>query len=149
MCLLTKQYKQKKDDRDITVFKIVVFRDSQAFTPYTATPIPYELLNGQKPFEANGRTKKHPVYVFHGYSIEDGNIHAYARAADAWQLARFFPKEWGQPAVYECIIPKGTEYYYGCTYEKTPSYASKRIRFVKRLQNPNAPKPTQTELDLR
>ena len=147
MCLLTKQYKQKKADRDIIVFKIVVFRDSQTFTPYTGTPIPYELLNGQKPFEANGRTEKCPD--FYGYTIEGGNIHTYAIAADAWQLTHYFPKEWGQPAVYECIIPKGTEYYYGCTYGKTPSYASKQIRFVKRLQNPNAPKPIQTKLDLR
>lgn len=147
MCLYTLQYKQKKADSDKTVFKIVVFRDSQAFTPYTGTPIPYETLNGQKPFEANGKTEKLPD--FSGFSIESGNIHTYAIAADAWQVVRFLPKEWGQPAVYECIIPKGTAYYYGITYGKTPSYASKQIRFVKRLQNPYEPKPIQTELDLR
>lgn len=145
--MYTKQRQQKTADRDIIIFKVVVFKDSQAFTPYTNTPIPYEILNGQKPFKANGRTQKKPD--FFGFSIEGGNIHAYATAADAWSIIRFFPKEWGQPAVYECIIPKGTKYYYGCEINKTHSYASKQIRFVKRLQNQNAPKPIQAELDLR
>ncbi len=76
-------------------------------------------------------------------------IHTYALASDAWNIVPFMSKEWGQPAVYECIIPKGTKYYEGCEIHKIHSYASKQIRFVKRLQNPKAPKPIQTELDLR
>lgn len=147
MCLYTTQDKQITAETDKTVFKIVVFKGSQAFTPYTSTPIPYETLNGQKPFKANGKTKK--MRHFSAFLIEDGNIHTYATAADAWNIIPYLKKEFGQPAVYECIIPKGTAYYYGHTFGKRPSYASKQIRFVKRLQSPNAPKPTQTELDLR
>lgn len=146
MCLYTKQRQQKTAKTDKTVFKVIVLRNSQAFTPYLDEPIPYETLNGQKAFKAKGKTKK--LIDFFGFSIDGGNIHTYATAADAWNNVNH-ASEWGQPAVYECIIPKGTKYYYGYTYGNTPSYASKQIRFVKRLQNPYAPKPTQTELELR
>jgi hypothetical protein len=147
MCLYTTQDKQLTAETDKTVFKVVVFRDSQVFTPYTDTPISYETLNGQKPFKANGKTQKRPdLFCF---SIEGGNIHTYATAAQAFAIVPFLPKKWGQPAVYECIIPKGTKYYYGHAINKTPAYASKRIRFVKRLHSPYEPKPKQTELDLR
>lgn len=147
MCLYTTQDKSITAETDKTVFKIVVFRDSQAFTPYTNTPIPYEIINGQKPFKANGRTQKEAD--FFGFSIEGGNIHAYATAAEAFAIAPFVSLLGGQPAVYECIIPKGTKYYYGQAINKTPAYASKQIRFIKRLHSPYEPKPTQTELDLR
>lgn len=146
MCLYTKQRQQKTAETDKTVFKVIVLRNSQAFTPYVDEPIPYETLNGQRAFKAKGKTKK--LRDFFGFSIEGGSIHTYALASDAWYSAPY-ASEFGQPAVYECIIPKGTKYYYGYTYGKTPSYASKQIRFVKRLKNPNAPKPIQTELDLR
>lgn len=147
MCLYTTQDKQLTAEADKTVFKVVVFRASQAFTPYTDTPISYETLNGQKPFKANGKTQKYPD--FFGFSINGGNIHTYATAAQAFAIAPLL-KEWGQPAVYECIIPKGTKYYYGSAYSKnSPAYASKQIRFVKRLHSPYESKPKQTELDLR
>lgn len=146
MCLYTTQDKQLTAEVDKTVFKVVVLRASQAFTPYTDTPISYETLNGQKPFKAKGKTKK--LIDFFGFSIDGGNIHTYATAADAWNNVNR-ASEWGQPAVYECIIPKGTKYYYGYTYCNTPSYASKQIRFVKRLHSPYESKPIQTELDLR
>lgn len=147
MCTYTNQRKQLTAKTNKIVYKVIVFRNSQAFTPYTETPIPYETLNGQKPFKAEGKVQKQPD--FFGFSIEGGMIHTYALASDAWNIVPFMPKKWGQPAVYECIIPKGTKYYEGCEIQKTHSYASKQIRFVKRLKNPNEPKPIQTELGLR
>lgn len=146
MCQCTTQPKQLTAKTDKTVFKVVVFMDSQAFTPYTKTPISEEVLNGKKMFKANGRTKKKLDSI--GWLVGEGNIHTFATAEEAFKDTNY-AKTFGLPAVYECIIPKGTKYYAGFLYANIHTYASKQIHFVKRLKNPYEPKPTQTELVLR
>ncbi len=59
--MYTKQRKQLTTKTDKIAYKVVVLRNSQAFTPYTDTPIPYETLNGQQPFKAEGKARKHPT----------------------------------------------------------------------------------------
>lgn len=56
--MYTKQRKQLTTKTNKIVYKVVVFRDSVAYTPYAYEPIPYETLNGQKPFLARGKSEK-------------------------------------------------------------------------------------------
>lgn len=149
MCLRTRNNKQQIAQYDIPIYKVLTRRNSGVYTPYSDTFIPTETLNGQKPFVANGKVSKEIWRMGNGskkYSVEGGMIHTYANLSDAWWCA-YHVQRWGFAEVYACIIPKGTPYYYGTDYIGTQVYASKQIRFVKRLQNPNTPKPIQTELD--
>ena len=134
MCLRTFQSKQQTAEQGKTAYKIVVKRDGQFFTPYVDEPIPMEAINGQKAFKAKGKTLKLRDGL--GYAIEGGNIHTYATASEAFFIAESFTRQYGTPFVFECVIPKGTKYYYGFGYGRTHEYASKQIRFVKPLENP-------------
>lgn len=134
MCLYTFQDTQRTAQQDITVYKVVIIRNGNTYTPYLETPIPTETLNGHTAFKAQGNTNKIRDWR-NQFAIEGGNIHTYAIASYAWENA-LIAQQCEQAAVYECVIPKGTKYYSGWTYGHRASYASKQIRFVKKLIPP-------------
>lgn len=147
MCLRIKERKQQTATHPITVYKIVVQIDNDFYTPYTYTPILPETLQGLVPFEAKG--KAHVIKDGFAFMVSKGTIHTHAIASEAFYLADFLNRMSSEHhIVFECEIPKGTKYYAGKGEDGFHEYASKQIRFIKRLQNPNAPKPIQTELDL-
>lgn len=148
MCLRIKERKQQTATHPITVYKIVVQIDNDYYTPYTYTPILPETLQGLVPFEAKG--KAHVIKDAFGFMVKKGTIHTYANASEAFYIADFLNRKTSaHHIVFECEIPKGTKYYKGKGNSKYNEYASKQIRFVKRLQSPYEPKPKQTELELR
>lgn len=148
MCLKIKERKQQTATHPITVYKIVVQIDNNYYTPYTFTPISPETLQGLVPFEAKG--KAHVIKDGLAFMISKGTIHTYANASEAFRIADLDNRLLGgRHIVYECEIPKGVKYYKGKGEGGNNEYASKQIRFVKRLQSPYEPKPKQTELDLR
>lgn len=148
MCLRIKERKQQTATHPITVYKIVVQKGNDYYTPYTYTPILPETLQGLVPFEAKG--KAHVIKDGFAFNVSKGTIHTHANASEAFCIADFLNRKSSEHhIVYECEIPKGTKYYAGKGEGGDREYASKQIRFVKRLQNPNEPKPIQTELDLR
>jgi hypothetical protein len=148
MCLRIKERKQQTATHPITVYKIVIQFDNDFYTPYTYTPILPETLQGLVPFEAKG--KAHVIKDAFSFKVSKGTIHAHANASEAFYIADFLNrKSIGHHIVYECEIPKGVKYYKGKGESDYNEYASKQIRFVKRLQSPYEPKPKQTELDLR
>ncbi len=149
MCLRIKERKQLTATHPITVYKIVLQLDNDFYTPFIYTPLLPETLQGLKLFEAKGNA--HVIRDGLAFLVSNGTIHTYANASDAFYTADFYNRTIGElqhHIVYECVIPKGTKYYSGIGEGKRHEYASKSIRFVKRLHSPYEPKPKQTELDL-
>lgn len=150
MCLRIKERKQQTATHPITAYKIVVQIDNDFYTPYTYTPILPETLQGLVPFEAKG--KAHVIKDGFVFMVSKGTIHTHANASEAFYMADFHNRYSGvneHHIVYECEIPKGVKYYKGKCESGYNEYASKQIRFIKRLHSPYEPKPIQTELDLR
>ena len=148
MCLKIKKRKQQTASHPITVYKIVIQIDNDYYTPYTYTPILPEALQGLVPFEAKG--KAHVIKDGLAFMVSKGTIHTHANASEAFYIADFLNRKSSEHhIVYECEIPKGVKYYKGKGESDFNEYASKQIRFVKRLQSPYEPKPKQTELELR
>ena len=148
MCLRIKERKQQTATHPITVYKIVIQIDNDYYTPYTYTPILPETLQGLVPFEAIG--KAHVTKDGFAFIVSKGTIHTHANASEAFYNADFLSRLSGEHhIVFECEIPKGTKYYKGKGDSNFNEYASKQIRFVKRLNSPYEPKPIQTELELR
>jgi len=148
MCLSIKERKQKTATHPITVYKIVIQIGNDYYTPYTYTPILSETLQGLVPFEAKG--KAHVIKDGFGFMVSKGVIHTHANASDAFYFADRHNRCLNvHHIVYECVIQKGVKYYKGNDKGGCHEYASKQIRFIKRLHSPYEPKPMQTELDLR
>lgn len=148
MCLRIKERKQQTATHPITVYKIVIQIDNDYYTPYTYTPILPETLQGLVLFEAKG--KAHVIKDAFSFMVSKGTIHTHANASEAFYVADFLNRKSSEHhIVYECEIPKGTKYYTGKGEGGFHEYATKQIRFIKRLRSPYEPKPTQTELDLR
>lgn len=146
MCLRIKERKQKTATHPITVYKIVVQIDNDYYTPYTYTPILSETLQGLVPFEAKG--KAHVIKDGFAFKVSKGTIHTHTNASEAFYLADYHNRQSNEHhIVYECEIPKGTKYYEGKGESNFNEYASKQIRFIKRLHSPYEPKPIQTELE--
>lgn len=132
MCLRTYQHTQQTAEQDKTCYKIVVKREDGYFTPFLDEPIPLEVIKGKKTFKAKGKTLK--LKNGCGYAIEGGNIHTYIYCSTAIYAVQSFVNTYGGTLlIFECVIPKGTKYYYGTGYAKTHEYASKQIRFVKQI----------------
>lgn len=148
MCLRIKERKQQTATHPIIVYKIVIQIGNDYYTPYTHTPILSEMLQGLVPFEAKG--KAHVIKDGFAFMVSNGTIHTHTNASEAFYIADFQSRLSGtHHIVFECEIPKGTKYYAGKGESNFNEYASKQIRFIKRLYSPYEPKPIQTELDLR
>lgn len=107
---------------DIICYKKVQQVGKHAYiTPCTNAEIPIECIRDKVPFKAEILSKFKFIWrhVF-GFSnlVEDGFIHAFQR--DNWKRGY---------ATFECIIPKGTEYFIGIDNH----IASKEIIFLKQL----------------
>lgn len=106
---------------DIICYKKLQQIENAYITPCTYVQVPIECIRDKVPFKAEILSKfkfiwKH-VLGFSN-SVEDGFIHAFQRDYGFRGYATF-----------ECIIPKGTEYFIGIDNH----IASKEIIFLKQL----------------
>lgn len=111
MCLITSNNKRIAD-RDISVYKVAKPNSNKITTPVFG-----------KTISIGVRTKDDKVcdVEFDGtfYTVKGGYFHSYENKNDAI-------RDWGHDIdkkkthkVFECVIPKGSEYYYsevGCLY---------------------------------
>ena len=148
MCLYVKNKEPKIADKDIKCYKIVMKYNGKYFSPYTHKLIKNECINGDKDLVPSELFV--PKNIFHqdynyidgiGYSgyIEGCMIHTFKykknAIADNDCVVPFVNCNYGNNylfEVYECIIPKGTEYYEGTDGEWL-GYASKAIKFVQKI----------------
>ena len=152
MCLILKKDKPKTAKDDVICYKVLVKRSFDTVkTPYTKTNVRSEILSGKEDFCAfSFNNSGMPIVMKRAdnkYQIDGGVIHTYAKEKIAINDARWLRKTVGEERViiYECRIPKGCEYYEGETpvaitvfdnlkaFNGCKSYASPRIRFVKKI----------------
>ena len=149
MCLEVKKTKEgnlplKIADRDIRCMKVLEEDDEGYRTPYRYKRVHPDIISGEVAFvadrsylgdyEVENFTAMHEEYA----EIGAGAVHTYAFTEESDKAIRnevaFLRRMWCPRAtvVFECVIPKGTEYMEG-VYEKHKCYGSKSIRFVKEL----------------
>ena len=129
MCLMTKQHRLIKADKDIIVYKILRRTKTGLYTTiYTETPIPTLEVKGDAPFKAiENVIFRH----YHGYyCISEGVIHTFATLDAALKEKTLFLDK-TEYEIFRCVIPKGTMYVMGIRND----CASEEIVFKKRISN--------------
>ena len=150
MCLYVKDKEPNIAKCDITCYKVVLRQsrpdsDDEYYSPYRYEPISGECIDGSKNMEPGEIMAPKNVCLdetnyFFGIKytayIEGCMIHTYMHKQHAIKDAEHLENHWGAHLqnydVYECIIPKGTEYYEG-TDSEYRGYASKAIKFIKKV----------------
>lgn len=148
MCLYLKSIKPKIAKRDIVCYKIL--NRTSCFnwdtheveymytTPYQHTPINSvndDIIKGIRCFEPDSSTphisSSSDLFCLKGFkwTMRGGCIHSYRYKKDANFMINDF-----EQVIFECVIPKGTEYYKGIDAIGQENYASKKIRFVKQVK---------------
>lgn len=149
MCLEVKKTKKgdlpvKIADKDIRCMKVLEEDEYGYRTPYRYKRLHPDIISGEVAFvadrsvpgdyEEENFTAMHEEYA----EIGAGAVHTYAYTEESDKAIRsevlFLRRMWCPRAtvVFECVIPKGTEYMEG-VYEKHKCYGSKSIRFVREL----------------
>ena len=129
MCLYSKEPEPFIADMDITCYKIVSVRGGKYYAPCVNKRIQKRYIIGRRLYCAHGESEVKELCDNHGhildfYMIRKGFIHTYSKADVA------FSKIGLNKEVYECVIPKGCEYYKDF---ETSELASKAIRFVRKI----------------
>lgn len=125
MCLISETNQPTIATEDIVCYKIITPENR---TPCTNTHVNILHRLGVKPFKAKGDIIINISASGRYYNIEGGMIHTFCNLnytlIHADNFAIGFP-------IYECIIPKGTEYFVSSDEEE---YCSKKIIFKKRIR---------------
>lgn len=150
MCLEVKMTEKgdlpvKIADKDIRCMKVLEQRKDGYITPYRYKHVPDEVISGEEDFAADrsapGDYELETHFSVSGRArveIGGGAVHTYAYTKDSDKAIRsevlFLRRQYCPRAtvVFECVIPKGTEYIAG-EYERHKCYGSKSIRFVREL----------------
>ena len=123
MCLRAIVGKQIAD-RDIYWFKVLIqcfAKDIKWQTPCQGTNINDDVIQGKEFFEATGNEESGPhLTILH---ISRGFIHMFTDINIAEDFASYC-----HGSVFECYIPKGTEYYIGLDDD----ICAKKIKFTKK-----------------
>lgn len=133
MCLYSISNKAKKSKKDIVCYKILcrIKYEENFRTPFRGTKISDEIINGKIDFIADGEKNiVRDSFSFKYYVVDSGFIHTYTDLemafiveANLQQYQSFYYFN-----VFECIIPKNTEY-----FEGERDYASEKIKFVRQI----------------
>lgn len=140
MCLYSKEIKTSVAEEDICCYKILdkkkIFK-----TPFQRYEVNNDVINGNENLKACycDETKDNtPKLEDAGYKIEDGFIHTINGKDESNTLfcvtKKLFSDLIKHPILFECVIPKGTEYYSGIDNNFHHGYAAKEIRFVKQVE---------------
>ena len=127
MSLISYTNKPLIAQEDIVCYKMLVRKKCFIFsiyrTPFAYTIVfPFLLKRFNIPFKARGKEEIRKSYLCIRYVIEKGFIHTYTNSGLIPSLDGI--------EIFECVIPKGTEYF-ACILGK--AYASKKIKFIKKI----------------
>jgi hypothetical protein len=150
MCLEVKKTEEGKlpvkiADKDIRCMKVLEVDEYGYRTPYRYKRVHQDIVSGKEDFVADRNLPGDydeetftDMYYKEYADISAGAVHTYAYTEESDKAIRsevaFLRRLYCPRAtvVFECMIPKGTEYMEG-VYEKHKCYGSKSIRFVKEL----------------
>lgn len=129
MCLLNNQQKLKIAEQDITCWKAITIEMGD-FRPFYRREytIPHDVVYGKQPYKANGDAvcEAHKDIVY-PCVWSAGLIHTFKSKKDLALL------EYSNSLMFECKIPKGTEYTEGWDNSGCQCYASKEIVFGEKV----------------
>ena len=136
MCFITKEREPYIADRDMVCYKVVSVMGGKHYAPYVGRRIAKRYIIGRDLYCAHGKTAvkscSNAWYAVHFFAnnhqffaVGKGFIHTYGNVEVA------FRKMGLNREVYECVIPKGSEYY--MDYESC-ELASKAIHFIRRIE---------------
>ena len=141
MCLYSNVIQTSVADEDIKCYKILDKKKGLK-TPFQRYEISEEIINGDENLKAcyadetidNTPKKDNDL----GYLIKDGFIHSINGEEESKHvfgvIKRLFSDYIKHPVLFECIIPKGTEYYSGRDNNYHHGFASKELKFVKQIE---------------
>ena len=159
MCLEVKKTEEgnlpvKVADKDIRCMKVLEVDEYGYRTPYRYKRLHQDVVSGKEDFTADRNIPgdyNYESFLISGLiyaEVGAGAVHTYAYTEESDKAIRsevMFLRQAYCPratVVFECVIPKGTEYMEG-VYEKHKCYGSKSIRFVRELlrfdDNPDSP----------
>lgn len=129
MCLYSKEPEPYIADRDIKCYKVVSVRGGKYYAPCVGRRIQKRYIIGRRLYCAHGESEVKELWNNHRhivdfYMIRTGFIHTYSKVDVALSNIGL------NKEVYECVIPKGCEYYKDFEYAEL---ASKAIRFVRKI----------------
>ena len=128
MCLITYTKKIQRAYGNKICYKVLVAdEEGNLITPYTRTPVPEDVISGEKLFQAKGERSVHEYT--RTKSVSGGFIHTFVVKSDALEMA----DRWRDSHVFKCVIPHGRHFYHGTDELDNSSFASKVIKFVEEL----------------
>ena len=104
------------------------------YTPWMWTPVPQEVIDGKAPLMPVDKRPSFEIYQSHmlsedkpHYYCAGGGIHTFKQLGSAKRYSGT------GNVIFECIIPKGTEYVEGTTAMrlKHAAYVSRGIRIIR------------------
>ena len=132
MCLIATNKKPKKSKENVVCYKILDKIGDTYKTPWQRCLITNEMLNGEESFKPdadeipNVGTRKSGGYIHSVNGYEEAQ-----RLLDT--LKRMFSDLIKNPVIFECVIPKDTEYFEGFDNNYYSGFASNELKFVKEI----------------
>lgn len=142
MCLVSKKGTPIKCRVNLKCYK--VFRveyglereQDRFYGAFTKKELPKYGVITDYVYSAEGNKKLYTDSYWGGYVIDDGYIHTFRNLEDAKRgFTYHYFNSPGAYVIYECIIPKGTEYFRGRTgyLHAFEGFASKKIKIGKQI----------------
>ena len=116
----------KKAENDIVCYKLLVKENNNYMTPYQYVNVPKLAIWGLMKFKAEGK------FTIYAHTVTDGAIHTYSELLMPDDILGKFVNRM-KYEMWECIIPKGTKYTEGTSSDMHIGYASKSIKFTRRI----------------
>ena len=136
MCLTTKNREPNIAENNIVCYKILEKTEDEKYpykTPYQYTPINKEIINGIHEFIGLG-DRNNKQHFSTSIVISEGYIHTFKFLPIAIEECKDRINIFGNKyCLYECIIPKCTKYYEGFDNQIRTTYASEKIKFIKKI----------------
>ena len=136
MCLYSIERTPYIADGDITCYKVVSVRGRKYYAPVVGRRIAKRYIIGRCLYYAHGESEIKELCDIHGhildfYMIRKGFIHTYGKVEEAFRNCGI------NKQVYECIIPKGAEYFKDVERSELASKVSRFVRKIKPNQLKN------------
>lgn len=141
MCLIAKEKEPRLADENLKCYKILDDAGTQYKTPWQRYFVNDDIVNGKETMKPEPSSTEPENQMAMdgtiGQVIRDGFIHSidgYENAVVIFGIIkRLFPDLIKNPVLFECEIPSGTEYFEGIDNNNYKGFASKELKFIKRV----------------
>lgn len=142
MCLIANEKEPKVANENLKCYKILDDAGTQYKTPWQRYFVSDDIVNGKETMKPESSSSEPENQM-----AMDGTIHKVIRdgfihSIDVYENAvvilgiikRMFHDLIKNPVLFECEMPSGTEYFDGVDNNQYKGFASKELKFVKRIE---------------